>query len=55
MWSEKNTVFRSEPIELKTTDGRVMALRIAMAVLERLRSGKSGNCLVEKLYQHFRE
>ena len=55
MWSEKNTVFRSEPIELKTRDGRVMALRITMAVLERLRSGKSGNCLVEKLYQHFRE
>lgn len=39
---------------IKTRDGCVMALRVAIGVLERLRWGKSSNCLIEKLYKHFR-
>lgn len=30
-------------------DGCVMTLRVAMGVLERLRSGKSGNCLITSI------
>ena len=36
IWSERNVVFRNEPIEPKTRDGGVMAFRVAMGVLERL-------------------